>query len=200
LLRKSRSGCMDDLSIAVVMFEGAEEQDVVGPYEMFTWMSLQVLYGCRSAAATGPDRRGPSPPSRGSQVRHRPSSAIVFDHHAKLVAMARDGHAHLRRLGVWRRSPMPPPPRNCRGTPPQRRALRSQRTNQSSSTRTASPVERGRSNGHSDSGNGRPSGGGERQARPDAVKHLNNSPAGPYRGARRTRRSIARLTRLSASP
>jgi transcriptional regulator GlxA family with amidase domain len=31
---------MDDLFIAVVMFEGAEEQDVVGPYEMFTWMSL----------------------------------------------------------------------------------------------------------------------------------------------------------------
>jgi putative intracellular protease/amidase len=37
---KSRSGCMDDLSIAVVVFEGAEEQDVVGPYEMFWWMSL----------------------------------------------------------------------------------------------------------------------------------------------------------------
>ena len=37
---KSRSGCMDDLSIAVVVFEGAEEQDIVGPYEMFGWMSL----------------------------------------------------------------------------------------------------------------------------------------------------------------
>jgi hypothetical protein len=35
-----RSGCMDDLSIAVVTFEGAEEQDVVGPYEMLWWMSL----------------------------------------------------------------------------------------------------------------------------------------------------------------
>jgi transcriptional regulator GlxA family with amidase domain len=35
-----RSGCMDDLSIAVVTFEGAEEQDVVGPYEMFWWMYL----------------------------------------------------------------------------------------------------------------------------------------------------------------
>jgi putative intracellular protease/amidase len=34
-----RSG-MDDLVIAVVMFDGAEEQDVVGPYEMFWWMSL----------------------------------------------------------------------------------------------------------------------------------------------------------------
>jgi hypothetical protein len=33
--KKSRSGCMDDLSIAVVIFEGAEEQDVVGPLEMF---------------------------------------------------------------------------------------------------------------------------------------------------------------------
>jgi hypothetical protein len=31
---------MDDLSIAVLIFEGAEEQDVVGPYEMFGWMSL----------------------------------------------------------------------------------------------------------------------------------------------------------------
>jgi transcriptional regulator GlxA family with amidase domain len=31
---------MDDLSIAVVMFEGAEELDVVGPLEMFTWMPL----------------------------------------------------------------------------------------------------------------------------------------------------------------
>ena len=37
---KSRSRCMDGLSIALVMFEGAEEQDVVGPYEMFWWMSL----------------------------------------------------------------------------------------------------------------------------------------------------------------
>jgi hypothetical protein len=31
---------MDDLVIAVVMFDGAEEQDIVGPYEMFWWMSL----------------------------------------------------------------------------------------------------------------------------------------------------------------
>jgi transcriptional regulator GlxA family with amidase domain len=31
---------MDDLSIALPIFEGAEEQDVVGPYEMFYWMSL----------------------------------------------------------------------------------------------------------------------------------------------------------------
>jgi len=38
--KKTGSGCMDDLSIAVVVFEGAEEQDVVGPYEMFWWMSL----------------------------------------------------------------------------------------------------------------------------------------------------------------
>ena len=37
---KSRPGCMDDLSIAVVIFEGAEEQDVVGPLEMFWWTSL----------------------------------------------------------------------------------------------------------------------------------------------------------------
>ena len=37
---RSRSGCMDDLSIALVMYEGAEEQDLVGPYEMFYWMSL----------------------------------------------------------------------------------------------------------------------------------------------------------------
>jgi putative intracellular protease/amidase len=35
-----RSGCWDDLSIAVLIFEGAEEQDVVGPLEMFYWMSL----------------------------------------------------------------------------------------------------------------------------------------------------------------
>ena len=45
----SRSGCMDDLSIAVPIFEGAEEQDVVGPLEMFYWMSL--------FAALPPDRR-----------------------------------------------------------------------------------------------------------------------------------------------
>ena len=38
--KESRSGCVDDLSIALVMFEGAEEQDVVGPFEMFWWMSL----------------------------------------------------------------------------------------------------------------------------------------------------------------
>jgi putative intracellular protease/amidase len=37
---KSRTGCMDDLSIAIVGFDGAEEQDVVGPFEMFYWMSL----------------------------------------------------------------------------------------------------------------------------------------------------------------
>jgi putative intracellular protease/amidase len=36
----SKSACMDDLSIAIPIFEGAEEQDVVGPYEMFYWMSL----------------------------------------------------------------------------------------------------------------------------------------------------------------
>ena len=40
MANQSRSGSMDDLSIAVLVFEGAEEQDVVGPYEMFTWMSL----------------------------------------------------------------------------------------------------------------------------------------------------------------
>jgi putative intracellular protease/amidase len=38
--QETQSGCMDDLSIAVVMFEGAEEQDIVGPLEMFYWMSL----------------------------------------------------------------------------------------------------------------------------------------------------------------
>ena|SRR5215813_11435026 len=32
--------CFDDLSIALPIFEGAEEQDVVGPLEMFYWMSL----------------------------------------------------------------------------------------------------------------------------------------------------------------
>jgi hypothetical protein len=37
---KSRSDCIDDLSIAVAIFEGAEEQGVVGPFEMFYWMSL----------------------------------------------------------------------------------------------------------------------------------------------------------------
>src|SRR5215469_2862459 len=47
--KESRSGCMDDLSIALVMFEGAEEQDVVGPLEMFYWMSL--------FEALPPDRR-----------------------------------------------------------------------------------------------------------------------------------------------
>jgi transcriptional regulator GlxA family with amidase domain len=40
---------MDDLSIAVAIFEGAEEQDVVGPLEMFYWMSL--------FEALPPDRR-----------------------------------------------------------------------------------------------------------------------------------------------
>jgi len=38
--QNSQPTCMDDLSIAVVMFEGAEELDVVGPLEMFTWMPL----------------------------------------------------------------------------------------------------------------------------------------------------------------
>ena len=33
-------GSMDDLSIAIPFYEGAEEQDVVGPLEMFFWMSL----------------------------------------------------------------------------------------------------------------------------------------------------------------
>lgn len=46
---KSQLGCMDDLSIALVMFEGAEEQDIVGPFEMFFWMSL--------FEAVPPDRR-----------------------------------------------------------------------------------------------------------------------------------------------
>jgi putative intracellular protease/amidase len=41
--------CMDDLSIAVPIFDGAEEQDVVGPLEMFFWMSL--------FEALPPDRR-----------------------------------------------------------------------------------------------------------------------------------------------
>jgi putative intracellular protease/amidase len=45
----SRSGCWDDLSIALPIFEGAEEQDVVGPLEMFHWMSL--------FEALPPDRR-----------------------------------------------------------------------------------------------------------------------------------------------
>ena len=45
----SRSGCMDDLSIAVLIFEGAEELDIVGPFEMFYWMSL--------FEALPPDRR-----------------------------------------------------------------------------------------------------------------------------------------------
>ncbi|MGP1665630.1 MAG: DJ-1/PfpI family protein [Rhodanobacter sp.] len=35
----SAPGVMNDLSIALVMFDGAEEQDVVGPYEMFWWMT-----------------------------------------------------------------------------------------------------------------------------------------------------------------
>jgi putative intracellular protease/amidase len=46
---RSRPGCMDDLSIAVAVFEGAEEQDVVGPLEMFYWMFL--------FEALPPDRR-----------------------------------------------------------------------------------------------------------------------------------------------
>ena len=46
---ESRSRCMDGLSIALVMFEGAEEQDVVGPFEMFYWMFL--------FEALPPDRR-----------------------------------------------------------------------------------------------------------------------------------------------
>jgi putative intracellular protease/amidase len=41
--------CFDDLSIALPIFEGAEEQDVVGPLEMFFWMSL--------FEALPPDRR-----------------------------------------------------------------------------------------------------------------------------------------------
>jgi putative intracellular protease/amidase len=45
----NRSGCWDDLSIALPIFEGAEEQDVVGPFEMFFWMSL--------FEALPPDRR-----------------------------------------------------------------------------------------------------------------------------------------------
>jgi putative intracellular protease/amidase len=43
------SGSMDDLSIALPIYEGAEEQDVVGPLEMFFWMSL--------FEALPPDRR-----------------------------------------------------------------------------------------------------------------------------------------------
>jgi transcriptional regulator GlxA family with amidase domain len=35
-----RQGRMEELTIAVPIFEGAEEQDVVGPLEMFYWMSL----------------------------------------------------------------------------------------------------------------------------------------------------------------
>ena len=35
----SAPGVMNDLSMALVMFDGAEEQDVVGPYEMFWWMT-----------------------------------------------------------------------------------------------------------------------------------------------------------------
>jgi hypothetical protein len=46
---KSQLGCMDDLVIAFVLFEGAEEQDVAGPFEMFYWMSL--------FEALSPDRR-----------------------------------------------------------------------------------------------------------------------------------------------
>jgi putative intracellular protease/amidase len=46
---KSKFGCMDDLVIALVLFEGTEEQDVVGPFEMFYWMSL--------FEAVPPDRR-----------------------------------------------------------------------------------------------------------------------------------------------
>jgi transcriptional regulator GlxA family with amidase domain len=42
-------GCWDDLSIAVPIFEGVEEQDVVGPLEMFYWISL--------FEALPPDRR-----------------------------------------------------------------------------------------------------------------------------------------------
>jgi putative intracellular protease/amidase len=53
----SRSGCMDNLSIAMPIFEGAEEQDVVGPYEMFYWMSL--------FEALPPDRRPIGEPNFG---------------------------------------------------------------------------------------------------------------------------------------
>jgi len=45
----SRCGCWDDLSIALPIFDGAEEQDVVGPFEMFYWISL--------FEALPPDRR-----------------------------------------------------------------------------------------------------------------------------------------------
>ena len=45
----NRSGCWDDLSIALPIFDGAEEQDVVGPFEMFYWISL--------FEALPPDRR-----------------------------------------------------------------------------------------------------------------------------------------------
>jgi hypothetical protein len=39
-MSKYNKTCMNDLSIALLIFEGAEEQDVVGPFEMFFWMSL----------------------------------------------------------------------------------------------------------------------------------------------------------------
>jgi hypothetical protein len=45
----NQPGCWDDLSIALPIFDGAEEQDVVGPFEMFFWMSL--------FEALPPDRR-----------------------------------------------------------------------------------------------------------------------------------------------
>jgi hypothetical protein len=33
--KESRCGCMDNLSIALVRYEGAEEQNLVGPFAMF---------------------------------------------------------------------------------------------------------------------------------------------------------------------
>ena len=39
----SRSVCTDDLSIALLIFEGEEEQDIVGHYVIY-WMSL-ALFG-----------------------------------------------------------------------------------------------------------------------------------------------------------
>jgi transcriptional regulator GlxA family with amidase domain len=65
--KKSQHGCMDDLTIALVMFEGAEEQDIVGPYEMFWWMSLFQHFppdqpiGESDFAATFGSRRGSTP-------------------------------------------------------------------------------------------------------------------------------------------
>ena len=38
----SRSVCTDDLFVALLIFEGAEEQDIVGHY-VTNWMSLALL-------------------------------------------------------------------------------------------------------------------------------------------------------------